>query len=133
MNIIQKKSLILSCQLLTLGLTLGFLENNLLWATPNTNTESAKDNKGNTPLYQAIWGGDEEIVEALINGGADVNFQDNKGNTPLHQAIWGGNEEIVEALINGGADVNIVNNNGDSPLNSAIKTGNREIINLLNQ
>jgi len=53
---------------------------------------------GYTPLHWAALKGHEEIVEALIDAGADLNTTNNLGRTPLHWAALKGHEEIVEAL-----------------------------------
>ena len=40
-----------------------------------------------TILMQASWYGHKEIVEILLDAGADVNIQDNNGNTALIFAL----------------------------------------------
>ena len=42
------------------------------------------DDYGHYPLQAACFGSHYEIVELLIEKGADVNQQDINGNTPLH-------------------------------------------------
>ena len=50
--------------------------------------------------------GHQEVVQALIAAGANVNQQNNNGWTPLHCAASNGHQAVVQALIVAGADVN---------------------------
>ena len=55
-----------------------------------------KDNDEWTPLHLAARYGHKEIVEYLVEKGADVNAKDKEGWTPLHFAAQEGHTEIVE-------------------------------------
>lgn len=44
-----------------------------------------------------------EIVEQLIEGGADVHYADQDGWTPLHQAVNSGDVEVAKLLVAAGA------------------------------
>lgn len=48
-------------------------------------TLEARDAQGRTPLHIAVLSGHAEIVELLIEQGADVNARDLWGNTPLRR------------------------------------------------
>jgi ankyrin repeat/protein kinase domain-containing protein 1 len=48
----------------------------------------------------------EEMCEALIEGGADVDAADINGWTPLHWAAWSGSEGTIRLLLEHGARVN---------------------------
>ncbi len=71
---------------------------------------------GQTPIFHAVAMGMADIVELLINAGADVNDVDDMGGTPIFYAAIMGMTEIVELLINAGADVNAVNRMGITPI-----------------
>ena len=62
----------------------------------DVNEESSK---GLTPLHYAASAGYNDIVELLIERGANVNATDSgKGGTPLDYAHWGDQEEVIETL-----------------------------------
>ena len=60
---------------------------------------------GPTPLMLAAREGREDLVRALLDGGAGVNLADADGDTALDLAASRGNAEIVRRLISAGADV----------------------------
>jgi ankyrin repeat protein len=55
------------------------------------------DTDGITPLIHAA-GGSLEIVQMLVNAGADVNAVSSEGDTPLRRAVMGGKKDIVKFL-----------------------------------
>ena len=58
-----------------------------------------ESSKGLTPLHYAASAGHNDIVELLIERGANVNATDSgKGATPLDYAHWGDHEEVIETL-----------------------------------
>ena len=78
---------------------------------------------GRTLLHNAVSSrGRKEIVELLINKGANVNSKDVFGVTPLHLAALGGKTEIAKILIEKGANINARNRDGESPLDITQKT-----------
>ena len=79
------------------------------------------EQSGMSPLHVAILQNNRDIVELLLEKGADVNLQNNSGDTPLHFAIAGENVELCNLLLNAGADVNLQNENGKTPLHHAVE------------
>ena len=62
----------------------------------DVNEESSN---GLTTLHYAASAGHNDIVELLIERGANVNATDSgKGGTPLDYAHWGDQEEVIETL-----------------------------------
>jgi ankyrin repeat protein len=81
--------------------------------------ESA-DPDGARPLHFACWKGHTEIVQYLLDQGADITAQ-NAGNThwggtPLHVTAHANNRPAALLLIQKGADVQGVSANGRTPL-----------------
>ncbi|XP_030078126.1 rabankyrin-5 isoform X1 [Microcaecilia unicolor] len=59
--------------------------------------EEARD--GQTPLHLASCWGLEEVVQCLLEFGANVNTQDAEGRTPIHVAISNQHRVIIQLLI----------------------------------
>lgn len=72
-------------------------------ADPNARTVS-----GETPLMQIdrCRTGAESALQALLDGGADINATDGKGLTALDRAERRGNEALTQMLRRGGATMN---------------------------
>lgn len=64
---------------------------------------------GSSPLISASLFGKTEMASALMEAGADLNFQNNDGSTALHTASFFCRPEIVTMLLNKGADKTIKN------------------------
>jgi len=75
----------------------------------------ALDKDRSTPLHWAAWKDQPEVIEVLLDAGADIQAHNDNyhwGTTPLHAAAHGNNPRAVTALLHGGADVNAVKANG---------------------
>ena len=57
-----------------------------------------RDNAGNTPLHYATQAGKKELVEELLNAGADSRLRNKKDETPHDIARALGNDEILSVL-----------------------------------
>ncbi|UKZ83913.1 hypothetical protein TrVFT333_011728 [Trichoderma virens FT-333] len=68
----------------------------------NSNRINSVDLSGRTPLFYAIWNGNESVVTALLRAGALVNATDNIGGTPLLYAMSYGRENISKLLLKHG-------------------------------
>jgi len=82
-------------------------------------------------IVAAAWEGLADLVQGLIDSGADINIQDETGQTALIAASDQGYLGIVELLLKRGADSNIKDKDGDSALDIARLKDHAEIIKLL--
>ena len=79
------------------------------------------DIDGNTCLYEAIGQGcTKEVIEEIINHGADVNVKSKANITPLMKACHKGNMNVINILLNASADPNITDANGCTWLHAAV-------------
>jgi len=83
-----------------------------------TDLNMTEPSAGSSPIITASLFGKTDVVQALIAGGADVNFRNQEGSTALHTAAFFCHPEIVSELLDNGADVNIRNNAGSTALES---------------
>ena len=63
----------------------------------------------------AAYNGDVELVQRLIEAGADVDAQNEFGASALSEAAVTGSTPIIEALLDAGADANAANPEGETP------------------
>ena len=76
------------------------------------------------PLAAAAFRGDEPMVEALVQNGADVNRADaGTGDTPLHVAVGNDQDGVAKLLIRRGARVGERDAKGRSSLERAMERG----------
>lgn len=80
------------------------------------------------PLSRAARDGNNEIVELLINAGADINGMDSYHDVPLIFALENGHIETARLLIEKGADLNIPNSFGISPFIGICMTETPEFV-----
>lgn len=74
---------------------------------------------GTTLLHSASKSGNMELVDLLIQEGADVNAQDEDGESPLHGAMArGDNYDVARRLIENGADLSCKAFDGRTPFHS---------------
>lgn len=95
------------------------------------NVNMATKDTGATPLYAAAYEGHDEIVRALVEGGADINVADMHGKTPLHEAAHRRQTSTAKLLLELGALPDIPCNKGATPLYDARDVGANAIAELL--
>lgn len=81
-------------------------------------------------LHLAIGGGWDDLVQLLIDKGADPDQRDSFENTPLVRAVSAGKRDIAEILIKGGADLG-ASTFGLTPLMFAASTGDVDTLRFL--
>lgn len=79
-----------------------------------------------TVLNEAVTGGSIEMVNFLIENGADVHLPNRDGKTALHSAVEYEHEQIIGVLLKNGADPHVAVD-GITPLWMAAKVGNCNI------
>ena len=87
-----------------------------------------------TPLHSAAYYGDLEMVQVLLEYGADVDCPNKYGSTPLNYASRDGHRNdarVARLLIERGANPNTRGLDGDTPLHEALRYERIEIARLL--
>lgn len=83
-------------------------------------------------LHLAIMKGSEDMIQLLLDNGADIDIRDANMQTPLHIAVIMSSTSIVNLLINEGANVNATaGNSGATALDLANINGPTDIIDRL--
>ncbi|KAF5618686.1 ankyrin repeat domain protein [Fusarium sp. NRRL 52700] len=77
--------------------------------------------------------GYHEVLDLLLQSGADVNTSDMDDLTPLHVASSKGLTDMVEILIQKGADLNVKDVAGRTPLHTSAARGHFRVTQLLIQ
>lgn len=86
-----------------------------------------KDEMGMTALMRAADRNKVDVIEVLLERGADVDQVDSDGQTALHYATFCGHIEATSALLYGGANMNKKDKEGKT----AFETGNSEVRDFL--
>jgi len=97
--------------------------------TPDCIHETNKN--GWTPLHQAAFSGELEMLSALLAAGAKINETDHDGDTAVHYAAVQGELACVEALAKAGAKLEVKDNDGETPLQVASKSVKKRLKELV--
>uniref|UniRef100_A0A8C3UW06 KN motif and ankyrin repeat domains 3 n=1 Tax=Catharus ustulatus TaxID=91951 RepID=A0A8C3UW06_CATUS len=101
-----------------------------LFSMGNVNAKASQ--AGQTALMLAVSHGRQEMVEALLACGADVNLQDEEGSTALMCACEHGRVETVKLLLTQPTcDISIVDSDGNNAVAVALEAGHSDIAALL--
>ena len=84
-----------------------------------------------TPLHWAVETNNLEIVNLLIDAGANVNAATRYKITPLSLACTNGNAAIIERLLKAGVDPNSTSEEGQTALMTAALNGKVDAIKML--
>ena len=146
----------INAHMLTVNFRMPICDSGMVWYGIPYDTES-------TPLIGACAEGHNEVVQVLLDAGADVNMGDSSGNTPLMFAGKSGqvkcvnlllgagaivdkantygrtplwctwDEEVAKSLIDNGANPNAMDRVGDTPLHAAVMMGYKNVMKTLIQ
>ncbi|NWZ00441.1 KANK3 protein, partial [Loxia curvirostra] len=101
-----------------------------LFSMGNVNAKASQ--AGQTALMLAVSHGRQEMVEALLACGADVNLQDEEGSTALMCACEHGRLETVKLLLaQPTCNISIVDSDGNNAVAIALEAGHSDIAALL--
>lgn len=81
-----------------------------------------------SPLQFAAQKGFKQIVESLVNAGANPNFPNKRKLTAVSSSVESGNKNIFLYLLSKGGDLNTVNENGRTLLHLASMKGHIDIM-----
>ena len=110
----------------------GFLDVNCLLCLTKSRNESSMRGMRSTPLCLAAQGGHKEVVQILLDRGAEYNKTDTDGYTPLHIAVRFGHKDVLKMLLEKGADTKIPDKLINySPLHTAARFNYLEVAKLL--
>ncbi len=86
---------------------------------------------GSTPLIAACMSKNKDLVQLLLEKGAQADLRDKIGNSALEAACQSGNLEIVKMLLDRKSDKNALDNLGQTVLFYALFSKNLELIKFL--
>src|SRR6218665_3377717 len=82
-------------------------------------------------LHKATLLGLTDIVEVLLDAGANSNVFDQNGNTPLHIAVNQGSTSMVQLLLSCGADPKLTDRRGNAAIHIATSQGHLNLVRTL--
>ena len=94
-------------------------------------TDANPVNNRIAPLHLASYYGHVEVVQSLLDHGADPTVQNKDRQTSLHMASQNGHVEVVWLLIQYGAHPIAQNKYGQTPLHLASQSGHIQIVQFL--
>jgi hypothetical protein len=90
-----------------------------------------RNKNGETLLYVSCCYGNLEIMQRLLDRGADVNARGGRYGNALQAASFNGHDQVVERLLTGGADVNAQGGLYDNALQAASIKGHDQVVERL--
>jgi ankyrin repeat protein len=92
---------------------------------------AARNPRRITALHAAVARHDADIVELLLDHGADPDARQERGYAPLHEAAAAGDETIARMLLEHGARLDARTDEGKTPLDLADERGQGRMLEWL--
>lgn len=106
----------------------------MLIAHGASTTLRSRNEMDNHPLHAACAGHpSRELIELLLDSGAEVNALQHGGFTPLHEAAQNGDIALAGLLLSRGADAGATTDEGKTALQLAEEAGHADTSDLLRQ
>jgi ankyrin repeat protein len=103
----------------------------LLANKADVNLRSGTDISGARPIHSAVLSGKTDLIQLLINHGADVNVTDAQGRTALEFAATQNDTNAAKLLLASKAAIETRDKDGNTPLYEAVDKGNAAMVSLL--
>ena len=87
--------------------------------------------RNGSPLILAARNNHRDVVQQLLERGAEPNMAAQNGGTPLHDAAFKGHKDVVQLLLDRGAEPNMANQFGRTAQYYALQNGHLHIANIL--
>ena len=111
----------------------GDLDEVKAWIEKDPELVKAKDEDGRTPLHWACRGVHLDIVEYLVEEGADVNAVDNNKIVPLHSLASRNSAAAIAVLLDNGADVDFKDYGNNTALHYAAMSDATDAVVILSK
>jgi len=93
----------------------------------------ARTDDGSTALWIAALQGHNDVVQKLVQHGADVNACTHDGRSALYAAAYRGHAKVVETLLKAGADPSMKNSDASTPVHMACYEGHSSVVDVFLQ
>ena len=98
---------------------------------PEVDVNRQNTANNHTALHYAVVEGSTDVVQILLDAGADFDTQNNLGRSPLHSACDSETPDVVKMLVEAGAGVRATDNEGHTCLIIAACSGHTETVRYL--
>lgn len=98
---------------------------------PKININAGLDSLSGPALHTAVRYGHYEVVERLLQAGANIDGRDRRGLTALHIAAEAGKVPIIKLLLSAGCNARAISESGTTALYRAARSGSLNAVQIL--